>query len=210
MKRTLIIIGGKAPVDISFLDLSFYDEIIAADSGYDRAKEYKIKPDIVVGDMDSTEYSDEIRKKGVFFSPCDKDDSDFALAIRRAGDSEYDLIGGGEGRLDHSIAIFSAFTLFRPPRLWLTREDVIFSSSDFQARLEKDTILSFFPADLRESVLVSTEGLVWNLREKEVSLGFISLSNRAEEDEIRIKASKALFIRFSMDFFSSRAKIITC
>ena len=209
MDKTLIFIGGKGPEDISFLNLHGYSRIIAADSGYDRAKALGVEPDMVLGDMDSTALRSELIAKGFIPCPHDKDDSDFVLALKEVKGA-YDLIGGGEGRLDHMISILSAFHEYMPPRLWLTREDVIFSSSCFKARMEKGTGLSFFPADISSAAVVSTSGLVWDLKERMVSLAFMSLSNRTREDTISISSSAPLLIRFGMDFFQRGAKIELC
>lgn len=209
MQKSLILIGGRGPDNIDFLDLSRYGKIIAADSGYDLAKKLNIKPDIVVGDFDSTEYKAELLNLGFEMCPRDKDDSDFTLALRKAK-GEYDLLGGGEGRLDHLISIFSTFLNFSPPTLWLTKEDAIFSSTCFKAEVKKDSTLSFFPASLNEKTKVSTSGLVWDLNDDEVSLSFLSLSNRARCEEIEIRSEKKLFIRFDMDIFKSGCKIISC
>ena len=191
MDRSLIFIGGKGPEDISFLELDIYSKIICADSGYDKARAFDITPDVVIGDMDSTH------------------DSDFTLALKEC-EGDYDLVGGGEGRLDHLISIFSTFKAFRPPKLWLTREDVIFSSMHFKAKMARDYPISFFPADLSSLARVSTKGLVWDLDEHEVSLSFISLSNRVKNGRVEIDSTIPLLIRFPMDFFSTEAKIESC
>ena len=209
MSDNLIFIGGNGPDDVSFLDFNRYSKIICADSGYDKAKKFGIIPTMVLGDMDSTALRDEIVAKG--FIPCshDKDDSDFVLALKECKGT-YDLIGGGEGRLDHLISIFSAFHEYRAPRLWLTKEDVMFSSMHFKAQLEKGCSISFFPSDLTKKAIVTTTGLEWDLSSHEVSLSFISLSNRAKCENVEISSSSPLLIRFPMDFFSSRAKIESC
>ena len=209
MDRSLIFIGGKGPEDISFLELDIYSKIICADSGYDKARAFDITPDVVIGDMDSTHLRSEIVEKG--FIPCshDKDDSDFTLALKEC-EGDYDLVGGGEGRLDHLISIFSTFKAFRPPKLWLTREDVIFSSMHFKAKMERDYSISFFPADISSLARVSTKGLVWDLDEHEVSLSFISLSNRVKDGRVEIDSTIPLLIRFPMDFFRVKPKILLC
>ena len=209
MAKSLIFIGGKGPERLPDLDIKAYKEIICADSGYDMARSFDIMPDLVIGDMDSTRLREEIVNKGFIPCPHDKDDSDFVLALKSANGC-YDLVGGGEGRLDHLISIFSAFHNFGPPKMWLTHEDVIFSSSHFSASLEPGYPLSFFPADLSSRALVTTHGLEWDLSAHEISLSFISLSNRCKNKNMEITSSVPLFIRFPMDFFSSGAKIITC
>ena len=110
--KGILFIGGKAPV-YNLVKKEFEDAeiIIAADSGFDSAREMGIKPDIIIGDMDSivnekllNEYSsDKILK-----FPKDKDETDTELGIKYLMDNNYDeiiIIGGGGGRMDHFLAI---------------------------------------------------------------------------------------------------------
>ncbi len=209
MSRSLIFIGGNGPSRLEWLNREEYVSIIAADSGYDRARMLGIEPTLVIGDLDSTHLRNEIIAKGFIPCPHDKDDSDFVLALKKA-EEDYDLIGGGEGRIDHMMAIFSAFHTLRPPKIWVTGKEILFCSSHFVAEVEKGTAVSFFPADLAEKGIVSTRGFVWDLKSHDLSLSFISLSNRAEDKRIEIECDKKLFIRFDLDFFQSGGKIVSC
>ena len=212
--RSLILIGGSGPDDLLGLDTSIYRSIIAADSGYDLAVKLGLTPDIVVGDLDSTRYSEVLRKSGMHVSSRDKDESDFELALMSLrDDEEYDLLGGGEGRIDHTLSIFSSFIKYRPPRIWKTRVDymVSFRESDFHADI--DTEVSFFPALLGQSPTVDTYGLVWNLSDDVLSPSFMSLSNRFEDEDISIRSTDTLFARFDnakLDFSSLDVNIRVC
>ena len=82
------------------------DFVICADGGYDIALSHGIRPDLLLGDFDSTQLPlpDDIRI--VRFSP-EKDYTDLDLAIRTAaeeGFSQLTIIGGIGGRLDHTVA----------------------------------------------------------------------------------------------------------
>jgi len=86
--------------------------IVAADGGAAKAELLGLRPDVVVGDLDSLapETLDRLRADGVDISahPADKDESDTQLAMREAlarGASEVVLIGAlGGVRLDHTLA----------------------------------------------------------------------------------------------------------
>lgn len=90
--------------------------IIAADSGYKLAKRFGVKPDMLLGDLDSLDKSSlderelsEIEK--IIVSPI-KDDTDTQLAVDTAisrGAGRIFIIGGLGGRLDHTLS--SAFLL---------------------------------------------------------------------------------------------------
>ncbi len=84
---------------------------IAADSGYMTARRFGIKPDILLGDLDSLECStlsqgelDEMEK---IIVPRIKDDTDTQLAVDTAierGAGNIFIIGGLGGRLDHTLS----------------------------------------------------------------------------------------------------------
>ena len=81
------------------------DFIIAADAGYEYARELGIKPDLVVGDLDSLG-SDPTDVKVVRY-PSIKDDTDTMLAVKIGldrGCREFRIYAGTGGRLDHTLA----------------------------------------------------------------------------------------------------------
>lgn len=85
--------------------------IIAADSGYKLAKRFGVKPDMLLGDLDSLDKAtlderelSEIEK--IIVSPI-KDDTDTQLAVDTAisrGAERIFIIGGLGGRLDHTLS----------------------------------------------------------------------------------------------------------
>lgn len=84
------------------------DLVFCADSGYARAREMGIVPDLLLGDFDSLAAADAqnadalgIRRLTV---PAHKDDTDTQLAIEEAisrGCTQLTLVGGFGGRVDH-------------------------------------------------------------------------------------------------------------
>ena len=174
MKR-LIVIGGSAPSSFRF-DRSVYGSVIAADSGYDTARRLSIPVDIVVGDLDSTSFRAEIEAMGVKACTHDKDESDTELAIA-AGSGEYDILGGGEGRIDHTLSLFSTFIRRGYPSLWFMRVDTVASlSGHVEICGEEGAELSFMSID--GTVHVRSRGLVWELDGFPLSPSSVSLSNR--------------------------------
>ncbi|MBP5405229.1 MAG: thiamine diphosphokinase [Clostridia bacterium] len=80
------------------------DFVICADAGYKRALALGIKPDLLVGDMDSLGYEPE--NVSVYRVPNEKDFSDGELAVRQAAlrnHSSIDIYGGVGGRIDHTL-----------------------------------------------------------------------------------------------------------
>lgn len=109
--KAVIISGGKPPSQkLLNEELKAADLIIAADSGADCLYDYKINPDIIVGDFDSinkrifTKYVDS--KNKIERYPVEKDSTDTELAINRAidaGASEIILLGCTGNRIDHLL-----------------------------------------------------------------------------------------------------------
>ena len=195
--KDLVIIGGKAPESIN-LDMTCYGRIIAADSGYDTAKRLSIVPDAVVGDFDSASSPDELIRLGFVPCPRDKDDTDTAIAVRRCGGA-YDLIGGGEGRIDHTLSLLVAFRTIAFPRVWYMRSDTLVSvSSHISFKAPVNTDVSIIPLT---SSVVTTTGLFWDIKDVRLSDTFISQSNRVMNEEVSIDVSDTVFLRFFPEEF---------
>ena len=205
MALTLIVTGGEGP---SFLPSNIdYEYVIASDSGYDRAKKLNIFPDLVLGDMDSTNYIDEIKASGALFYPRDKDYSDTELAIKQNDGEEYVLVGGGGGRVDHLLAIMALFYRYRAPKYWITADDIIIRCDNtITLCLPIGSDVSIFP--ITGEAKVNSEGLKWELGGYTISNSSISLSNRNEKEIVKISCNKPIFIRLSIELLSIFEKMI--
>ncbi|MCD7822821.1 MAG: thiamine diphosphokinase [Oscillospiraceae bacterium] len=80
------------------------DFVIAADGGMRYLNTLGIKPDLVIGDFDSSEEPD---RGEIIKLPVEKDDTDSVFAVRYClehGFGEIHIYGGTGGRFDHTIA----------------------------------------------------------------------------------------------------------
>lgn len=109
--RALIISGGSPPSHNLLKKYLKGYYIIAADSGCDILFKYKIKPDLIIGDLDSIkiEILNEYLKRGIEFTkfPKHKDYSDTELSVLEAverGAEEIIILGATGGRIDHLLA----------------------------------------------------------------------------------------------------------
>ncbi|OXS25526.1 MAG: thiamine diphosphokinase [Acetobacterium sp. MES1] len=85
------------------------DYLICADGGANFARELKLKPNIIIGDMDSitAETSEYYKAVQLEMYPQKKDETDTELAIMHAikrGADKVIVLGGLGSRMDHSIA----------------------------------------------------------------------------------------------------------
>ncbi len=191
-KFSIIITGGETPefdrVEALF---NFAEFCVCADSGWDYAKSYGIDVDVVLGDMDSvsSEFSDDV--KLIRFDR-DKDFSDTELCIKYLidkGVKNIFLIGGGGGRSDHFLSIFSLLEKYRVLKKWFTANEVfipIFEGDELVLDLDISTIVSIF--SLSDKSVVSSDGLKWELDSFELDRLKHSLSNETNKDTISIKS----------------------
>lgn len=85
------------------------DYIIAADGGQNRAREFGLQPDCVIGDFDSTTLNEDFDCLYITY-PAEKDLTDTEAALTHAlekGCRNVILLGGMGGRLDHTMGNIS-------------------------------------------------------------------------------------------------------
>lgn len=179
--KTLVVLNGECK-SISFLkELSAgFDKIICADGGYIHAVAAGVKPDVVVGDFDSSDMPDGVNS--IVF-PKDKDLSDAEIAI------EYAIKNYGENvtltcslgkRLDHQL--FNIFLLVKYPYLYIEEKDVCAfickAHNDFSKYLNKT--ISFLPL---ENSNITLNNFKYNIYNHNVKPGeTVTLSNIALKD----------------------------
>ena len=84
------------------------DWILCADGGWQLAQKAGVKPDLVIGDFDSSEQPDE---GPVERYPAEKDDTDTMLCLKKGLAMGYDdflVVGGFGGRIDHTLGNLQA------------------------------------------------------------------------------------------------------
>jgi thiamine pyrophosphokinase len=214
MKNLLgvVITGGECPPPLLIRQAVHGRNalIVAADSGLFHAEEAGLKPDFIIGDMDSI----DARRLAAYPAECvirhshDKDYTDTELAFNLAvekGCDEIWITGGGGGRIDHLFGVRSLFEREVFPRRWITGnadiwciEAAIDSESSravnvLSMELEKDAVVSVFPLGGGPWEAAS-EGLKWPLKGLPWDRGFFGLSNAAVCGEFYIKAEKGRFM----------------
>ncbi len=187
--KGIIITGGKIPkrnVIEKFLNDEIY--VAAADSGYDNALKLGLVPNVVIGDMDSVVNEIDKKLEQIIF-PAEKDYTDTeltAMHIREKGITEYILIGGGEGRLDHVISLLDSYSGKNYPEIWITEKEIIYTvANSLNLQLASGSCISLFNPCSQETT-ISTEGLVWELLNEKIIRGKSSISNRNFCEKIRI------------------------
>ncbi len=190
-KTALLVIGGDAPPFSSIKGrLAEFSFICAADSGLDALRSWGLRPDLVVGDMDSVsdpailaDY-DDVRR-----FPRDKDELDTEIGLRELRDRDFGRIvmaGGGGGRLDHLLALRALLERPSGPDEWICRaERVVRIDEPARFRVPEGSIVSVFPLAGGASGMRS-EGLKWPLDGLSWDAGRFGVSNVAQAGDILI------------------------
>jgi len=197
MDRGVLLIGGFGPDRKTLVELIRPDDLIcAADSGLDMALSAGIRPDGIVGDMDSLSdrsLLSDFPQDSVNIYPEDKDETDTDLGLlwlQERGCREIIIIGGGEGRLDHTLALKSLFGSGSPPAAWYTAREKIWSLEGAQLITGSPGGTVSFAAAGNGPWDVTSSGLQWELDNLDWTVDTISLSNRLRTHTAEIKVSR--------------------
>jgi len=199
MQRGVLLIGGAGPSSAQIRCIVKSDDLIcAADSGLDMALPAGIEPQGIVGDMDSISDSKLLENYStVEIAERDKNESDTELGISwliERGCESVVLIGGGEGRLDHTLALLKLFSRENLLGVWFTARDMI-ESIEENTELVGDvgSTISFFPIG-NGPWMVQSMGLAWELDVVDWNSGAFSLSNRFEAASVKLMVESGRFI----------------
>mgnify|MGYP002581551931 CR=1 FL=1 len=169
--------------------------VICADGGYAQAVEAGIKPDLIIGDLDS--YKGDIPKDvPIEKLPVEKDDTDTVLAARvglSKGCREFHIYGATGGkRLDHTLANLQMLLLLRRQgaRAWLYDDAFVYTALENESITISRTVewglLSVFclGADAHG---IDLEGVQYPLHDATLTAGFpLGVSNHILEPQARI------------------------
>jgi thiamine pyrophosphokinase len=192
MRKALVFTGGSAP-ELSTYDHEISDAelVVAADSGYDKAVYDGVSVDVLIGDMDSIRTA-VLPGTRVLTYPEDKDFTDTELALSHIhetlGDVEVVIIGGGEGRLDHTVSMIGLFRTATRPARWYTRRECVYYVDTFMdLELERPgTTISVIALQDEPSRVISS-GLHWELKDALLSNANASISNRNISSHVRLE-----------------------
>lgn len=205
--NALIVLGGDAP-GRALLEscMRQADLTIAADRGLEAFEKEGLKPDLLLGDMDSVDEGVLERMQAhtqIERLPCEKDDTDGVHALDVAiarGAQRITILGALGGRMDHAMA--NLMLLVRAHRYGVTAEIL-----DEQVRIvrvcgeavlsgAKGDTVSLLPAG--EVTGVTLEGFYYHASEP-LSFDFsypLGVSNVVTEDFARVTAQSGDLLLF--------------
>ena len=201
MKNGILFIGGLSPSAETVKKITGNTDLIcAADSGLETAVNAGIKPDGIVGDMDSLKDKAMLNlfpQEIINIYPQDKDDSDTVIGLKwlkARNCTSVTLIGGGEGRLDHTLSLISIFCSELSVDKWFTALELIIPLSGRTVLYgETGNTVSVIPV-CSAPWKIESRGLKWELDELEWNSSIVSLSNRFASDTVELNAGKGKFL----------------
>lgn len=197
--RAIIICGGNVESYIKQY-IRADDFIICADSGYDRAKEFGIEPDIIIGDMDSIKELPRTENKLVY--PSRKDFTDSELVVRYALEHGYDeiiMFGMIGSRMDHTLANIMLLKQTKDIDAVIVdgNNEIYLAENEFVISGEIGDTISIIPFEGNVEG-VTTEGLDYPLSDGRIEIGTtLGVSNVMTDKiaKITIKKGSAFIIR---------------
>jgi len=203
--KTLIIGNGR--ID-NYISLQKYvdeaDYIICADGGSRHVRKFGLKPDVIIGDLDSSLDPDIkfFKEIGVVFEkhPVEKDKTDMEICIEKAHEQSTDVIilGATGGRADHYIANVLMISNFVDLGMEILIADeyneIRVLSDKYKKEVEitgtKSEFISLIP--LTETVVgVSTVGLKYELTKRDLTFGStFSISNNLNGKKATVSFEK--------------------
>lgn len=206
LKKACIVCNGEAlPEPLLAAHVSEADLVIAADGGVRQLLEAGLKPNLYIGDMDSSDVSVLSSDDSVEIVTYDRDknESDSELAVNHAirnGADRIILLSASGSRLDHTFSNLSLLSRY-PGRLFLVDEGMTcFALSDdigsCHIECGKDKLVSVFPFGDAVSGF-SISGTKWELDSATLSPGSLGLSNMSAEQTVSISIRSGCLMVFA-------------
>ena len=192
----LILLNGELP-DPSFVRSLARKAalIVCTDGGVKHAAKLKIRPHVVLGDMDSLPKKLPAWKGTTYFYDPDEDLSDFEKTLlfagRLQGMGPFWIAGVLGGRMDHTmvnLALAEEYAKKLPLALVHDSTAWLVGPGSYELGSSKGKTVTLSP--VTETCTVTTKGLKYPLKNETIKKGSRGLSNLAESKKIRIKVHK--------------------
>jgi thiamine pyrophosphokinase len=199
MKNALIINGGLNSTKRDQLDN--YDFIVAVDSGAEHAYKLFLKPDLIIGDLDSIDEKtikraekDSIR---ILKYETNKNETDFELALKHVLDQsikDITIIGGEYGEIDHLFSVLTVIISYQNDELisWIHGNQSIIIPNSKKIKIGNNVKFSILPfTDLKN---LNISGAQWNLKNENIKFGkSFTLRNISIDKNIEVSVDDGKF-----------------
>lgn len=202
-KRVVIIANGEIGREDFYKGFFLQDDyVICANGGVLNAEKLKIKPDLIIGDLDSCRKNFERYSCEIITFPPEKDKTDTELAIdfaRKIKPDEVIIIGALGKRIDHSIAniylVLKEDYLGAPITIMDSYQEIrLISGELYINKCKVGEVVSLIPLT-REVYGIVTTGLKYRLKNESLFMGYNKgISNEIESIPVSIKIESGLLL----------------
>ncbi len=197
LNKVLLVLNGSFDKNFLVQTAKIYSFILAADGGANKCLKAGIKPNIVVGDLDSITTKNKTLLKGFLKQIPRQDNSDFEKALdylKTLKPKQVDIIFSWGGRFDFCFSNFLAasnYLKYFDIRFLLQGADVYLLSKGAKIKAQKGARVSIIP--LEEIKNITTSNLVFPLKNETLKIGQRGLSNIAKGNfSVNFKCGKLL------------------
>lgn len=199
MKNALIINGGLNSTKRDQLDN--YDFIVAVDSGAEHAYKLFLKPDLIIGDLDSIDEKTIKRAEKdnikIVKYETNKNETDFELALKHVLDQsikDITIIGGEYGEIDHLFSVLTVIISYQNDELisWIHGNQSIIIPNSKKIKIGNNVKFSILPfTDLKN---LNISGAQWNLKNENIKFGkSFTLRNISIDKNIEVSVDDGKF-----------------
>lgn len=206
MSSSALILANGAPPSRTLLKklLAASSHVFCADGGANTAARYGIRPDAIVGDLDSTTKQTLSKFRTVEIHRIVDDystDLEKTLAwVTDKGFTRITVAGATGGRLDHFVGNLSAMVKFSGKATVSFVDDTgewVYIGRSSRLDLPVGDTISLIPLARCEGIV--TQGLHWNLNHESLELGVRdATSNLVDERPVRISVASGNLILFHL------------
>jgi len=195
MKKKLYIISGSPDVDYEYIkSINFKNKVIyAVDSGMEVCKNLKIRPDKIIGDFDTYNIDSELKnydKNMVYRFSTDKNRSDTEIAVDMGLKKNFEkiiILNATGSRLDHEM--FNINLTFKKPGSIIVDNNIgkfiALKKNELNTiNMKRHKEFSLVPLGVIKNLTIKNAR--YELKNKDVNLNSLTLSNKATENKVNI------------------------
>ena len=199
MKNALIVNGGLNSTKRD--QLGNYDLIVAVDSGTEQAYKLFLKPDLIIGDLDSIDEKtikraekDEVQ---ILKYDTNKNQTDFELALKHVINKEIKditIIGGEYGEIDHLFGVLTVIISFHEDQKisWIHKDQTVLIPNSKKITIGNNVEFSILPFTNLKNLNIS--GAQWNLDNENIEFGkSVTLRNISIDNDIEVSVEDGKF-----------------
>ena len=199
MKNALIVNGGLNSTKRD--QLGNYDLIVAVDSGTEQAYKLFLKPNLIIGDLDSIDEKtikraekDEVQ---ILKYETNKNETDFELALKYVIGKEIKditIIGGEYGEIDHLFGVLTVIISFQEDQqiLWIHKDQSVLIPNTKKIAIGNNVEFSILPFTNLKNLNIS--GAQWNLDNENIEFGkSLTLRNISIDNYIEVSVDDGKF-----------------